>query len=294
MPAGLPVEIGGHPVVGILSGEGVPPTLEARGPGYRRILLKGLDPDCLLKEGTVLHPNIRERLSRVRELALTGVANFLGVCRDTENGYDGYAAWLMWEYVDGQTFDEYAAAPSRSDRDLVNAARELILTIDSLHLQGIVHGSIKGSNVLIDPSGAIRLTHVSPLLYNDPAEDAQSTVEMLWSVVQTRGAEEKAFGAAVKEAVQASPSGAESAVRQLGARLAVAPGRAMSTDSGDGLTCLSAQKRDPWPRRRSLLAAAAIAVLGFAAAYGIWTAIGRPSAPLPRQLQDTIDSKRAK
>jgi serine/threonine protein kinase len=291
MAVGLPVEIGGYPVVGILSGEGVPPTLEARGPGDRRILLKGLDPDCLLKEGTVLHPNIRERLSRVRELALTGVANFLGVCRDTENGYEGYAAWLMWEYVDGQTFDEYAAATSRSDRDLVNAARELILTIDSLHLQGIVHGSIKGSNVLIDPSGAIRLTHVSPLLYNDPAEDAQSAVEMLWSVVQTRSAEEAPFGAAVKEAVQVLPSGAQSALRQLGARLAVAPGQAMSPELSNGLASRSTRSLDHWPRRQSLFAAAAIAVLGFAAAYGIWTAIGRPAITLPRQLQNTIDAK---
>ena len=134
----------------------------------------------------MLHPNIRDRLARVREaLRLTGVANFLGVCRDPENNYEGHAAWLMWEYVEGQTFDQFAADTARS-ADVALAARELILTVDSLHLQGIVHGSIKGRNVLIDPTGAIRLTHVSPLLYTDPSEDAQSAVEMLWSAVQAR------------------------------------------------------------------------------------------------------------
>jgi tRNA A-37 threonylcarbamoyl transferase component Bud32 len=291
----VPAEIAGHPVVAILSGDGTPPTFEARGPGGRRIVLKALDPDCLLKEGTVLHPNIRDRLNRVRELALTGVANFLGVCRDPVNGYEGHAAWLMWEYVEGETFDRYAAAHSRSDRDLALLARELILTIDSLHLQGIVHGSIKASNVLIDPTGGIRLTHVSPLLYNDAAEDAQSALEMLWQVVQTRGAAETpSVGAAVKEALEAAPAGAQAALRQLGARLAVGPERAKPLEFATGGASRAAAGRDGRSRRRSLLAAGVIALLGLAAAYGIWNAVGRPAVALPRQLQDTIDGRSGK
>ena len=114
---------------------------------------------------------------------LTGVANFLGACRDTENGYEGYAVWLMWEYVEGRTFDEYAAAPSRADRELVNAAREV-----RPHNR---FAPPAGNRPRLDqreqrpdrPVRAIRLTHVSPLLYNDAAEDAKSTVEMLWSIV---------------------------------------------------------------------------------------------------------------
>ena len=39
-----------------------------------------MDHDCLLRGQ--LHPSIRERLSRVRELAHGGVANLYGVGRD--------------------------------------------------------------------------------------------------------------------------------------------------------------------------------------------------------------------
>jgi serine/threonine protein kinase len=294
-PNGLPSEVGGHPIVAILSTDGTPPTFEALGPGGRRIVLKALDPDCLLKEGTVLHPNIRDRLGRVRELALTGVANFLGVCRDPENAYDGDAAWLMWEYVEGQTFDRYAADTARSERDVALAARELILTIDSLHLQGIVHGSIKGSNVLIDPTGAIRLTHVSPLLYTDPVEDAQSAVEMLWSAVQARRAEETPLGAAVKEAVDSIASGPQAALRQLGVRLAAKSEPGKPLDIGLDAGSSSATDRDPWLRRRSLMGALLITLLGLALAYGIWHAIGKPLPPPPRQLPDTAaDGPRAR
>jgi tRNA A-37 threonylcarbamoyl transferase component Bud32 len=243
----------------------------------------------------VLHPNIRDRLGRVRELALTGVANFLGVCRDPENAYDSYAAWLMWEYVEGQTFDGYAADTAHSERDVALAARELILTIDSLHLQGIVHGSIKGSNVLIDPTGAIRLTHVSPLLYTDPVEDAQSAVEMLWSAVRTRGAEETPLGVAVKEAVDAMGNGPQAALRQLGARLAAKAEPGKPLDIGPDAVSSPASGRDRWLRRRSLMGALFITLLGLAVAYGIWHAIGKPSPPRPRQLPDTTaDGPRAR
>src|SRR5687768_14870679 len=53
----------------------------------RRVVLKRLEDDCLL-EGE-LHPLIRDRLSRVRELAHVGVANLLAV------ELDGDAAYLV-------------------------------------------------------------------------------------------------------------------------------------------------------------------------------------------------------
>src|SRR5688572_18804095 len=70
----FPRELCGYPVVEALArGQ----TYLAIGPGGRGVVLKKLDPDCLL--GELLHPNVRERLSRVRELATAGVANLYGV-----------------------------------------------------------------------------------------------------------------------------------------------------------------------------------------------------------------------
>ena len=53
-----------------------------------RVIRKPLDEDCLL-DGD-LHPNIRLRLSRVRELPMTAVANLHGVERAGEQ------VFLIW------------------------------------------------------------------------------------------------------------------------------------------------------------------------------------------------------
>src|SRR5687768_5806805 len=82
----VPRELCGYPVESRLQStlasepDFLGPSYLAAGPGGRGVVLKPLDRDCLLKNG--LHPSIRERLARVRELALAGVANLYGVERD--------------------------------------------------------------------------------------------------------------------------------------------------------------------------------------------------------------------
>src|SRR5687767_16037968 len=83
--APVPPEICGYPVDSALSAggeDGLPPSYFAIGPGGRGVVLKPLEGDCVLKGKATLHPSIKERLSRVRELALAGVANLYGVERD--------------------------------------------------------------------------------------------------------------------------------------------------------------------------------------------------------------------
>src|SRR4051812_15826439 len=142
-PPTTPAELCGYPVDSALSEAGA--TYLAIGPGGRGVVLKKMEDDCLLRGQ--LHPSIRERLARVRELAHGGVANLYGVGREGEGeaaaGTAGGAvggAWLIWEYVDGESFADYAAAPNRTLRDLAMAGRELALAVDLLHMQGIVHG----------------------------------------------------------------------------------------------------------------------------------------------------------
>jgi hypothetical protein len=47
-----------------------------------------------------------------------------------------------------------------------------------VHAHGIVHGAIHERNVIIDPQGRLRLTHVSPLLYSDPTVDDKAVAEL--------------------------------------------------------------------------------------------------------------------
>src|SRR5688572_25327849 len=94
-------------------------TYLAIGPGGRGICLKKLDIDCL--HGSLLHPDVRDRLSRVRELAHAGVANLAGVAKEGED------AWLMWDYVEGMPLAQHARQTSRTPRELAVLVREFVL-----------------------------------------------------------------------------------------------------------------------------------------------------------------------
>src|SRR5881394_1545887 len=94
---GLP-EIGGYRVTAALLPD---QSWLAEAAGGRRVVLKTLDEDCLWKGQ--LHPNIRDRLGRVRELAHVGVANLYGVEREAGLTY------LVWEYVEGRTLAELSS-----------------------------------------------------------------------------------------------------------------------------------------------------------------------------------------
>src|SRR5436190_675132 len=125
----------------------------------RKVVLKILPPDCLL--GDQLNPTVADRLRRVREIAMTDVANLRGVERD------GQTAFLAWDYVEGEPFDA-------SHHDPVRLARELIHTVEHFHSTGLVHGALHERNVLIDRNGGIRLIDASPLLFLDPKRDEQA------------------------------------------------------------------------------------------------------------------------
>jgi serine/threonine protein kinase len=134
-----------------------------------KTMRKRLDEDCLLHGD--LHPSIAERLARVRELPVTTVANLRAVERD-EKG-----VWLVWQYIDGITLEEFLAKDP-SEGQIERMRRELRLILGAMHAHGIVHGAVHARNVIINPQGSVRLTHISPLLYSDPQEDLDAAEEL--------------------------------------------------------------------------------------------------------------------
>jgi serine/threonine protein kinase len=139
-------------------------------PRYSGTFRKRLDDDCLLDRQ--LHPSIAERLNRVRELPVSHVANFHGVQVDADG------VWLVWQYIEGKTLEQHLAQPL-SDSEKAVLARELRLAAAALHAHGIVHGAIHARNIIIDPQGALHLTHISPLLFSDPADDDRAVAELV-------------------------------------------------------------------------------------------------------------------
>lgn len=247
-----PAELCGYAVVEALSPGGC---FLAIGPGGRGVALKRLDPDCLL--GRLLHPDVRDRLARIRELAHTGVANLFGVGKEADE------AWLIWEYVQGQPFAAYAREGCHSPGDLAALTRELVLTVESMHAQGIVHGAIQSGNVIVGVGGAVRLTHVSPLLYTDPADDADAIADMVEAALADCGQRDGTLGALMAEARETRMP-----LRALAPRLAaLADAReASADDAAPGRRA----RRERGTRRLALIGALVIALAGGAVAYGVF------------------------
>ena len=266
-------------------------TWVARAPGGRDVVLKALDDDCLWKGQ--LHPNIKDRLGRVRELAHVGVANLYGVERAGREGQGG-VAYMVWEFVPGRTLDEFAGAREVSHRDLLVLLRELILSVEMLHARGIVHGSIKASNVIVDEQGEqATLTHVSPLLYADPWEDVRAVTVMLRDVLERRGEGESPAARLLDEAASRDLS-----LRQMAGRLGgMVESREGESPSGPG----DREVGGGTTRRRTLVAAAGVAFLAVAIFAGIRIYAHqrepRPPAPpeaSPALLEGSQDAGRTK
>jgi hypothetical protein len=266
--AGDRSEIGGYEILRTLLPD---QSWLASAPGGRLMVLKTLDEDCLWKGQ--LHPNVKDRLGRVRELAHSGVANLYGVERDSG------LAYLVWEYVAGETLEERAGSKGCGQRDLMVLARELVLAVEMLHARGIVHGALKASNVVVDPEGRVILTHVSPLLYTEPGEDVSQVVGLLWGLVERRAEVDSPLGRLLEEV-----EGEDVSLRRLAGRLG-----ALIEARESGLMTVGGEESDQIEakavRRRALLGAGATALLGMMLFFGLrqYANARTPKAPVPPQ-----------
>lgn len=123
----------------------------------RRVVHKRLPDDCCQRGQ--LHPSVKLRLQRLRELPLASFANVIGVER-TDRG-----VVLVSEYVEGRPLDRVP------ESDRIRMVRELRLAVMSMHQHGMVHGAIKPGNAIVTPDGLLKLIDPSPLLHDDPAVD---------------------------------------------------------------------------------------------------------------------------
>jgi hypothetical protein len=138
----------------------------ARDDSGRLVVLKSLPRDCLYRGQ--LHAHVHDRLSRVREVPDFDVANLHGV-----ELVEGGGARLIWDYIPGRDL------PAAADLDVLSTARSLVLAVERLHLLGLVHGALHMRNVIVTPEGRLVLTHVSPLVIDDPRRDAADLAQLL-------------------------------------------------------------------------------------------------------------------
>jgi hypothetical protein len=247
-PTSLPPDtIGDYRIVAALSGS----AYRALGPGDRAVVLKLIDDDCLQRGK--LHTGIHLRLSRVRELAHPGVANLHGVEKD------GPYVFAVWDEIEGLPIDRYVQTRKPSPLAMARLARELILVVESLHNLGLVHGRISAGNVIVDSRGNVRLTHISPLLYDDPAVDNAATIDLLCQLATAAG--ENGSGLVAAMEIE-SPT-----LRAIAARLSV------SVDTLSGREERNVDT-DTGVRWATVVLAASLAVLGLAVGWVIYRTVG--------------------
>ena len=222
-----------------------------------RVVLKMLEGDCLLKGQ--LHPMIKDRLGRVRELAHLGVANLHGAERDGER------AFLVWEFVEGITLEEYLREYEPERARLEEIATRIVLSVEALHALGIVHGGIHSRNVIVMPSGEVKLTHISPLLYHEEVVD----VEALRALMGEMGFDMGEDQASLKELAELIRPGEEQV------------GEVDKMPEGENL------------RRWALIGAIVAAIVGAGVAWMIWkNAVSQPREPTALHWQQAASGTR--
>ncbi len=136
------------------------------------VLFRAQDPnlgrDVVVK---VLHPEfIRDpRLdlplwvqSFKREARLAARLSTFGVPSLHDAGRDGPAFFMVYEWVEGEPLHAALHRSTPFSRDqIVSVLEGLLGTLAQVHEQGIVHGDIRASNVVLDASGGVKLIDLS-------------------------------------------------------------------------------------------------------------------------------------
>lgn len=136
------------------------------------VVVKPLPRDCVVGgPAGELHGHVRDRLLRVRELADVRVAALYGVEVDELLG-----PVLVWAWVEGE---DLPTAISKRKLSVLDVARAVVGGVEKLHLLGIVHGALHLRNVIVTPGEQFVLTHISPLVIDDPRRDAADVIKLL-------------------------------------------------------------------------------------------------------------------
>ena len=210
-------------------------TALCRADNARLVVLKELDKDCLL--GGALNPAVYDRLAFIRELPHAQVATLIGVEKDPAG-----RVFMVWQYVEGTDFETYACDPARASRQVHVMLRELILALESLHGQGVVHGDLRANNILIDSCGEIHLLDVSPLLHNDERIDIEAVGELIGRVLECRGEEQTPLGQSLLDHI---------ARRRPLSDLSAVISRSMDSGTGQPPLSLARDSADVARRRRT-------------------------------------------
>ena len=108
-----------------------------------------------LKESTSAG-ELRDRLRREAQAA--GILNHPGIITIHDIGDEGEEAFIVMEYVDGQTLEEvFASGIPQHTTVLLGVLKKSAEALDFAHARGIVHRDIKPSNIMVARDGSVKV-----------------------------------------------------------------------------------------------------------------------------------------
>jgi eukaryotic-like serine/threonine-protein kinase len=140
---------------------------------YRRVAVKclsaldnGIAKDALIREARAA--------ASVRHLAFVKIFGFED---------DGQAQYIIMELVDGKTLRHHAAAEPGDVAAVLDIVDQVAAAMAEAHASGLVHGDLKPGNLMVEPSGTVRILdfglarHIDPLATQSASlGDQQGTI----------------------------------------------------------------------------------------------------------------------
>jgi hypothetical protein len=131
----------------------------------------------LLRED-LASPGLAARFARER--ALLGRLTHPGIARLLDAGEQNGRAFLVLEYVSGQTLSAHARSHALPLAARVKLLIEVARAVEHAHAQLIVHRDLKPSNVMLDHSGAAKLLDFGIAgLLDDSGQKSESTLTLI-------------------------------------------------------------------------------------------------------------------
>jgi len=140
----------------------------------RKVALKFLSQE-------LLHDNWAKR-QLVKEAQAAAMLDHPNICPvygiEEVNGH----IFIVMQYVEGQTLQEAIRVQSIGSEDVVNVARQIAGALEEAHAHGIIHRDIKPRNIMVTPSGQVKVLDfglaktITPKLDKEVSEFSNSRI----------------------------------------------------------------------------------------------------------------------